>query len=213
MKSKNRIYKIAFYLVCLLMLNVSGFSQESTSLIKAQFGLGINGPSNDGFVQNYEGKAINFPTISLGLQYMFKPKFGAKLDYSFNRISNLENTEAFKLNYSRVNTLFVYDANSVINFLPPRLGVFLSAGPGYSSVKPLGDYTQNKVSYLNVMGAIEFHYGISDKLSVFTNVSYVNGFAKDFNPIQDGYGSFNGNLFSITFGASISLSGCYFCNQ
>ena len=63
------------------------------------------------------------------------------------------------------------------------------------------------------MGGIEFHYGISDKLSVYVDTSYIFGFGKDFNPISDGFGSFNGDLLTITFGASISLSGCYYCGD
>ena len=213
MISYFRIYKTAFCLLGSLILSFHMFSQDGTSLIKAQFALGIGSPSKDGFVQNFEGNSINFPTINLGVQYMFKPTIGGKLDYSFSRISNMENTPQFKLNYSRVNMQVVYDTNAVFSFLPPRVGVFLHAGPGYSFVKPLGNYTQNNTSFFNVIGGLELHYGISDKLSIYTDVSYINGFGKDFDPITDGNGSFNGNLLTITFGASISLSGCYFCNQ
>lgn len=194
------------------MLSFSAGSQESTNIIKAQFGLGLGSPSQGGFVQGFEGKPLNFPTVNLGLQYMFKPKVGAKLDYGFSRISNSENTSLFKLNYSRINMQVVYNANTIFG-LPPRAAIFLHAGPGYSMVRPLGNYTENKASFFNVMGGIEFHYGLSDTLSIYTDVSYINGFGKDFNPVTDGNGSFNGNLLTLTFGASISLSGCYFCDQ
>ncbi|WP_406682662.1 cell envelope biogenesis protein OmpA [Seonamhaeicola sp. MEBiC1930] len=213
MISYLRIYKTVFCLVSCVMLSIHVFSQEGTSLIKAQFGLGICNLAKDGFVQSFEGKSVNFPSVNLALQYMFKPQLGGKLDYNFSRISNEENTPSFKLNYSRINTLLVYDANNILNFLPPRAGVFFHVGPGFTFVKPLGNYTQNKVSFLNIMGGAEFHYGISDKLSIYTDVSYVNGFGKAFNPLSDGLGSFNGNILTITFGASISLSGCYFCDQ
>ncbi|RED45712.1 outer membrane beta-barrel protein [Seonamhaeicola aphaedonensis] len=204
--------KLVFYFYgCLLFTNLS-FSQEGTSLLKAQFALGVNNPSSNGFVGDFEGKGINFPTVDLGLQYMFSSSLGARLDYSFSRISNEDSTPTFKLNYSRINAQLVYDASNVLTFLPPRIGVFIHVGPGYSMVKPLGNYTQNKESFFNIMAGMQFHYGISDKLSIYTDVSYINGFGKDFDPVSDGFGSFNGNLLTITFGASISLSGCYYCD-
>lgn len=207
----EKIKLVFYFYVCLLFTNLS-FSQEGTSLLKAQFALGVNNPSSTGFVTDFEGKGINFPTVDLGLQYMFSSSLGAKLDYSFSRISNEDDTPTFKLNYSRINAQLVYDANNVLTFLPRRVGVFIHAGPGYSMVKPLGNYTQNKESFFNIMAGMQFHYGISDKLSIYTDVSYINGFGKDFNPVSDGFGSFNGNLITVTFGASISLSGCYYCD-
>ncbi|TWO34739.1 outer membrane beta-barrel protein [Seonamhaeicola sediminis] len=207
-----KIFKLAFvFLSCFFVTNCS-FSQEGTSLMKAQFGLGINSPSSSGFVGDFEGKGINFPTVDLGLQYMFSSSLGAKLDYSFSRVSNNDNTPQFKLNYSRINAQLMYDVNNIFTFLPPRVGVFFHAGPGYSTVKPLGNYTENKKSFLNIMAGMQCHYGLSDTLSIYTDVSYINGFRKDFNPISSGYGSFNGNMLTVTFGVSISLSGCYFCD-
>ncbi|TBN05307.1 cell envelope biogenesis protein OmpA [Hyunsoonleella flava] len=195
------------YLSC---FSVSG--QGDTSTFKAQIALGVNSPSNDGFVQNFKGKSVNFPTVNLGLQYMFTRHLGGKLDYGFSRISNETNSPEFKLNYSRVNLQAVYDASRVVSF-SQRMGTFLHAGPGFSMVKPLGNYTNNDVSFLNVMGGVEFHYGISDSLTLFLDTSYILGMGSDFNPVSSGFGAFNGDLLTITFGASISLSGCYFCGD
>ncbi|WP_246040875.1 outer membrane beta-barrel protein [Flavivirga rizhaonensis] len=195
-----------------VMSNFMSSSQGNTSTFKAQFGLGLNSPSESGFVSGFEGKTSNFPTVNLGIQYMFKPVLGAKLDYSFNRISNKKEAQEFKLNYSRINLQAVYNANRIFN-LSQNKGVFIHAGPGISTVKPLGNFTQNKTSFVNVMAGVELHFGISDKLSVYTDVSYIYGFAKDFEPISDGFGAFNGSLLTLTVGASISLSGCYYCEQ
>ncbi|XCF06873.1 cell envelope biogenesis protein OmpA [Tamlana crocina] len=193
-----------------LFCAVFGWAQSDTSTVKAQFALGVNSPSQAGFVSNIESKSINFPSINLGLQYMFKPKFGAKLDFGYNRFSNGENTPEFKVNYSRINAQLVFDASEMLSF-SKRMGLFLHAGPGYSMVKPLGNYGENKTSFLNALGGLELHYGISDVLSVYLDGSYIFGFADDFNPVSSGFGSFNGNVLTITFGASISLSGCYYC--
>ncbi|WP_341216069.1 outer membrane beta-barrel protein [uncultured Wocania sp.] len=188
------------------------FSQSDTNTIKAQFALGVNSPSANGFVANFEAKSVNFPSINLGIQYMFKPKLGAKLDFGYNRFSNLNNTPEFKINYTRLNAQLVYNATSVFSFLPQRIATFVHAGPGLTTIKPLGNYTQNDTSFLNAMVGVEFHYGISDKLSAYFDASYILGFSKDFNPISDGFGSFNGNLLTLTIGASISLSGCQYCD-
>lgn len=213
MSSSFKIYKKYWLVLILSFYCFLGFSQGDTSTFKAQFALGINNPSSSGFVDNFEANSINFPTINLGLQYMFKPILGAKLDFGYNRFSNLDNTLEFKVNYTRINLQLVYNATSIFSFLPQNMGTFIHAGPGFSMIKPLSNYTQNKTSYLNTMAGIEFHYGISDKLSVYLDASYILGFSDDFNPISNGFGSFNGNLLTVTVGASISLSGCYYCEQ
>ena len=203
-KAKIWLVVIVFFYV------VSGEAQGDTRTFKAQFALGVNSPSQDGFVSDFQSKTINFPSINLGLQYMFKPKWGAKLDLGYNRFSDSEDSPEFKVNYTRINAQLVYDASALTSF-SRRIGMFLHAGPGYSMVKPLGNYGQNKTSYLNALTGLELHYGISDKLSVYLDGSYIFGFADNFNPVSKGFGSFNGNLLTVTIGVSISLSGCYYC--
>lgn len=207
----NRNVKI-WLVVTAFFYAVSGAAQGDTRTFKAQFALGVNSPSQDGFVSDFQSKSINFPSINLGLQYMFKPKWGAKLDFGYNRFSDSEDSPEFKVNYTRINAQLVYDASALTSF-SRRIGMFLHAGPGYSTIKPLGNFGENKTSYLNALTGLELHYGISDKLSLYLDGSYVFGFADNFNPISDGYGSFNGNLLTITIGASISLSGCYYCGD
>ncbi|MDO7137769.1 outer membrane beta-barrel protein [Algibacter lectus] len=201
-------------LIALVFVSFSylGFSQSDTSTFKAQFALGVNSPSSKGFVTNFEANSVNFPTINLGLQYMFKPLFGLKLDLGYNRFSSADNSPEFKTNYTRVNAQLVYNASNVLG-LYNNLGVFAHAGPGISMIKPLGDYGENKTSYLNAMAGLEFHYAVSEKLSLYLDTAYILGFGKDFDPVNDGFGAFNGNLLTITLGASISLSGCQYCGQ
>lgn len=197
---------------CLSLFFTMVIAQGDMSTIKGQIALGVNSPSQSGFVDGFEGKPVNFPIVNLGIQYMFKPILGAKLDYGFNRISNSASSETFKLNYSRINLQLVYDASRLLSY-SQRMGMFLHAGPGVSIVKPLGNFTANNLSFLNTMGGVELHYGILDTISLFADVSYVFGFANDFDPISTGLGAFNGNLLTVTFGVSLSLSGCYYCNN
>lgn len=194
MTSKLKLIKPTFFVATLMMCCFVGLSQDDTSTFKAQFALGVSSPSEDGFVSNFESKSINLPTVNLGVQYMFRPKLGAKLDFGFNRFTNLEETPEFKVNYVRINTQLVYNASRLFGYLPPRIGIFSHAGPGFTSVKPLGDYPQNKTSFLNVVGGLELHYGLTDAISAYLDTSYVLGFGDDFSPIPSGFGSFNGNI-------------------
>ncbi len=187
MISSFKKYKITIFTIVFTFVSFLGFSQVDTSTLKAQ--------------------------IALGVQYMFKSVLGVKLDFGYNRFSNVNNTPEFKVNYSRLNTQLVYDTKGIFGILPQRIEVFAHAGPGFSMVKPLGNYPENKTSYLNIMTGLEFHYGINDSLSFYIDGSYIAGFSNDFIPVSKGFGSFNGNMLNLTFGVSLSLTGCYYCGN
>lgn len=189
------------------------FAQRETNKWKAQIAIGVNSPSQSGFVEGFQGKSLIFPSVNLGIQNMFKEQFGAKLDYGFNRISNEDNSVEFKLNYSRINAQLVFDPTSSLYFLPERMGLVLHSGPGYSFVKPLGNYGNNKISFFNAMAGLEVHYGLAERMSLFLDTSYILGLGKDFDPVTEGYGSFNGNLLTISLGITFSLSGCQYCTD
>ncbi|MEM5563755.1 outer membrane beta-barrel protein [Psychroserpens sp. AS72] len=210
MTSNNRLQKNSILVIMMLCFSFT-YAQKPTNEIKAQIAIGVNSPSQSGFVDDFQAKSINFPTVNLGVQYMFKRQFGAKLDFGFNRFSSDDNSIEFKTNYTRINAQFVYDPTESITFLPPRMGLVAHAGPGYTFVKPLGNFGDNKTSFLNLMAGLEIHYALSQYMSLYTDVSYIAGFGGDFDPITEGFGSFNGNLMTITFGISFSLSGCQYC--
>ena len=202
------------YLIAILLLSCFILSaQRETNKWKAQIALGVNNPSQSGFVEDFQAKSINFPTVNLGVQTMFNKQLGAKLDFGYNRISSKEPSPEFKLNYSRVNAQIVFDPTYNLDFLPQRMGVVLHAGPGYSFVKPLGNYSNNNLSFFNAMGGFEVHFGLAERASLYIDTSYILGLGKDFNPVTDGYGSFNGNLLTLTFGITFSLSGCQYCGD
>lgn len=208
--------KISKYAL-LIIIGLSSFkamSQKRTSVWKAQLALGINYPFTDGFVDGTYAQPVNFPTVNLGIQHMFKQQYGVKLDYGFNRFTNADDSPDFKINYSRINAQFVYDPTSILGFLPPRLGTVLHGGPGIAFVKPLGNLGDNKQTYLNGIVGLEVHYAMSERLSLYIDGSYIHGFTslEDYDPVLSGLGAFNGSLINITFGLSFSLSGCYYCN-
>ncbi|WP_250433219.1 cell envelope biogenesis protein OmpA [Hanstruepera flava] len=210
---KTAFVNYRFYILLFISLFsiVTMFGQSEASKWKAQIAFGVNMPNGSGFVSGFEGSSVNFPTINLGVQRMFKPQYGVKLDFGYNRIENASSSPYFKINYTRINAQFVYDATSVFTFLPVNIGVVGHAGPGMSFVKPL-TFQDNNLSYFNIMAGIEFHYTVSRTFSVYLDTSYIYGVSGDFDPITEGYGSFNGNLFTATIGLSVSLSGCYYCD-
>ncbi len=213
MPSNFRFRKIKLLLLMSIFMVALVNSQNDTSKWKLQLAIGVNNPIDNGKNDGYYPKDINFPSINLGVQHMFTNTLGAKLDLGYSRSSNANGSKPFKLNYTRVNPQIVYSFYELLTFLPPRLLVVGHAGPGISITKPLNNFIDNKYTYLNALGGLEFHYGISRQFSVFTDVSYAYSFSnkEKYNVNVDGF-SFNGDLFCVTFGISVSLSGCYFCN-
>jgi hypothetical protein len=202
----------------LLIIGCIGFTGNAqfkqTSKWKALVALGINYPTTDGFIDGAYAQSVNFPTVNLGVQHMFKKQYGVKLDYGFNRFKSDEESLEFKMNYSRINAQFVYDPSDYLGFIPVRMRTVLHAGPGYSFTTPLGDLGDNKQSYFNVLGGLELHYAINEKLSVYTDIAYIYGFTSldNYDPVLSGLGAFNGSVFNLTFGLAVSLSGCQFCD-
>ncbi|MBU3822001.1 porin family protein [Flavobacteriaceae bacterium XHP0103] len=198
-----------------LLLFVTSFqmmAQRQTEKWKGQISVGVNNPLENSQSAGYYSKYINFPSVNLGVQHMFSEQLGAKLDLGFNRSTSNSDSPEFKLNYTRVNVQAVYSLANLLRFMPERILVVAHAGPGFSFSKPLGNFSDNKYTYLNALGGLEFHYGMSENISLYTDVGYVLALSgKDkYNPIVDGF-SFNGDLIYISFGISFSLSGCQYC--
>ncbi len=205
-------HQVLLFSLCLM--SFTNFGQSETSKWKAQIAFGFNYPDVDGFVDGFEAKPVNFPTINLGVQHMFTQSMGAKLDYGYNRFSNADDSAEFKTNYARINAQFVYDATYDFRFLPPSIGMVGHIGPGISFIKPLGGYGDNKHSFFNALAGVEIHYRIAKTVSAYVDGSYIFSFSgeKKYDPISDGYGTFNNNLFNITLGITVSLSGCQYCD-
>ena len=203
---------LCFSILCSCAL---AFSQRvDMSTWKAQMALGINSPLASGFVDGLEAKSLNFPTVNLGVQRMFSKQLGVKLDYGFNRFSNEDTAPEFKINYSRVNVQLIYDPTPVLYFLPSQMRLVGHTGPGLSFAKPLNNLGDNKQTYLNWNTGIEVHHAVNQKVDLFVDVSYIYGFTNldEYNPSLSGLGAFNGNVFNLTFGVSLSLSGCQYCD-
>ncbi|WP_299521069.1 cell envelope biogenesis protein OmpA [Winogradskyella sp.] len=211
----KRYLKPLLFISIVFFMTLSCYGQfKDTSKWKALFALGFNYPTTDGFVDGTFAQPVNFPTVNIGIQHMFKRAYGVKLDYGFNRFKNDDESPEFKVNYSRINAQFVFDATEALGFLPQRLRTILHAGPGFSFTTPLGDLSDNKQSYLNMLGGLEVHYAINEKVSIYTDIAYIYGFTSlgDYDPVLSGLGAFNGSVFNVTLGLAVSLSGCQYCD-
>lgn len=209
-----KVLKFSLVVIC-FSFSVNVIAQRiDNSTWKAQIALGLNLPSKGGFIDSAPAQTLNFPTVNLGVQRMFSRTLGAKIDYGFNRFKNDDDSPEFKVNYSRISAQLVYNPTErFLKFLPSGYYAILHGGPGIGIAKPLGNLGSNKQSYLNFITGLEFHYTINRKISIYTDLSYIYGFTSldDYNPESLGLGAFNGNILSLTFGVSISLSGCRYC--
>lgn len=187
-------------------------AQRTTERWKGQISIGFHNPIDDGKNDGFFSKHVNIPTINFGMQHMRNADWGAKLDFGFNRSSNADGSIEFKLNYTRINAQMVYNATNLLTFLPENIEIVAHAGPGLSFTKPLAPFSNNTATYLNLLAGTEFHYRITESLTIYNDVGYALSLAgKDkFNVNVDGF-SFNGDLLYLTFGVSFALSGCQYC--
>lgn len=206
-------YRVAFFMSLLILVSSNVSAQKNTEKWKLQLTLGINNPIDNGKNDGFYTKYLNFPSVNLGVQHMFNSKFGAKIDYGFNRSANDDGSKFFKLNYSRVNLQLVYNATNALRFLPEPIKIVAHIGPGMSFTQPLGNDRENTYTYINMLSGLEVHYEISKSFSVFSDISYAYSLSgKDkYDALLDGF-SFNGDLLYASVGISVSLSGCYYCN-
>lgn len=208
-----KIQNLSWLLFLTLLTTSISSAQKDVEKWKLQVSLGVNNTMDQEETYRYYSKQINFPTINLGVQHMFSRNLGAKLDLGYNRSSEGENSEPYKLNYTRVNLQAVYDTKDLLTFLPAPIGIILHAGPGVSITKPLGNFANNDYMFMNLLGGVEVHYRLTESLSIFVDGSYAYSLSNkdkyDFK--SDGY-SFSGDLAYVAFGVTISLGGCNYCS-
>ena len=203
--------------VILLVAFFSGlrsFSQREAEQWKAQLSLGVNSPFQSSFVEGLSAESINGPTLNVGIQHFFSKQIGFKLDYGFNRLSKLDDTSAFKINYSRIDFQLVADISPWIPFVKDRTKLITHGGFGYSWSTPLDNNVVNKLSYPNWILGSEFHYYLTKLMSLYFDFSYIKGItSNDFSKMNNGgLAAFNGDVINMTIGVTFSLSGCYNCN-
>ncbi|NQY05898.1 MAG: hypothetical protein HRT68_06765 [Flavobacteriaceae bacterium] len=202
------------FLIAFLSAVVIGNAQTYPKMA-VNLGVGFN-LSQTPFSEGYSAKPINFPTIELGAQYLFTKQIGARLDYGFNRFSNDSNAPEFKTNYNRIDVQAVYNASVILRNwnVHPRLGLYFHGGGGMTFLNPLApQFNGNNESFLNAMGGMSIHYGLSEYMSAYMDISYIRGFggsiAMEGTPLQEKEGN---GIVALTFGIQLALNtACYFC--
>lgn len=212
MTSYFKTQNLSWLLFLMFLVTSMSIAQKDVEKWKFQLALGVNNTVDQVETPGYFSKQINFPTINLGVQYMFTNRLGAKLDLGYNRSSEAKQSLPYKLNYTRINAQAVYDVTPLIGFLPERINLVAHAGPGISMTKPLGDASKNTYNYLNVLGGFELHYQVTESLSVFVDGAYALALTNNnkYDAVIDGF-SFNGDLAYMALGVSFSLGRCNYC--
>ena len=140
----------------LIFSSFQGYSQAETSRWKAFFQLGLAMPESMAYEAPQEVKSVNFPNITLGVQHQFKALWGLRLDYQYNRFKSSDQSPEFKTNLSRLNAQLIFDS-APLKILPKYFSIVAHMGPGYTFMKPLGQYKDYKKGFFNLLGGLEFH--------------------------------------------------------
>src|SRR6218665_144823 len=131
---------------------------------------------------------------NVGVRYMFSPRFGLKLDGSFDNFKNNKKTDSkpFDVNQYRVGIQGVVNAARLFNIQEQigRLGLLVHAGFQYARVTPKLDsgidpvggpsnynYTENN---LGVMFGVSPEFRISKRISIIADFSTVANFRQHF---------------------------------
>lgn len=131
---------------------------------------------------------------NLGVRYMFSPRFGLKLDGSFDKFENNKKTDSkpFEVNQIRVGIQGVVNAARLFNIQEQigRFGLLVHAGFQYARVTPKLDsgidpiagpsnynYTENN---LGVMFGVSPEFRISKRISIIADFSTVANFRQHF---------------------------------
>ena len=85
-------------------------------------------------------------------------------------------------------------------------------GPGLSLSKPLGIYSGNSATFLNLNAGVAYEFVLSKRVSLFSDLNYTHSFASEaaYDVLTEGY-SFNGAVIQASVGISVALSGCKYC--
>ncbi len=161
----------------------------------------------------YFGK-IKLNYFNAGVRYMFSPRFGVKLDGSFDRLENVKSTESlpFQVDQVRVGIQGVVNGSRLLN-LEERIGRFgflVHGGLQFAWVTP-----QLETPGVSNVGHTEHNlgvmFGVSPTFRIFKKFSIVGDFSTLANFRQhfawDGhYAADDQNLFGTMLMGSIGLT-------
>ncbi|NMH28968.1 OmpA family protein [Flavobacterium silvaticum] len=165
--------------------------------------------------------SINFNSFSLGARYMLSPKFGVRLDGTFDKFENNTKTDSkpFEVNQLRFDLQGVVNASRLLNLeeVIGRFGLLGHFGVSYSRMTPKldtgydydlesppsnYDRTENNIG---IVFGLTPQFRVIDRLAIFLDVSTVYNFRQHF--AWDGhYSSQDENLQGQLLTAKLGLS-------
>jgi len=171
--------------------------------LDAQFGLNYaQGPLTTGYSTNEYG----LYHLGLGTRYMFNPKFGLKLSVGYDEISEGFNSPNFHTDYFRSSLEGVINLAALLDF-NCRFGLLAHGGAGYSLMTGV-NMTEDFDHIMNVTAGITPQYMLSNRLSIYGDVSAVSNVYQDYNydfARTHTNRGFDGNLFNFSVGLQFNF--------
>lgn len=136
---------------------------------------GFNKPTNP-FANEYRTNILSFGQASIGARYMFNNRFGLKLDFGYNSISEGKNSLPFKSDYLRGSLQGVANVGSILKFdtWTNTIGLLLHAGGGYSQLhanEPIN--RANRDGMANFIVGITPQFKLGNRVALTTDVSMI----------------------------------------
>lgn len=176
--------------------------------LSLEFQLGLNNPVRP-FATGYDAQSPGFFHGSLGMRYMFNPKFGLSLQTAFDQFRNDAGTLPFSTSYIRVSAEGVMNIGNIFRFYDwtNRFGLLLHTGGGYSTMKEKNSkFAFDQMTH--VMVGITPQLRLNNRWSIFLDAtSIVNMYQSrtyDFSEANDQREG-NGKLSVFSLGVRCNL--------
>lgn len=218
-------------LICSSVISLSAqekksVSRENDSINKWTFEInagqskGVKPYSTGYFSSNPEAVfgSVRINYYNIGARYMFSPKFGIKLDFGFDKMTNNPKSSSlpFQTNQYRTSIQGVINASRLFNIEENlnRLGLLIHGGLQISNLTPKIENPQpgatlNKTEYDGgLIFGVSPQYRISRKLAIVGDVSITNNFRQHFTwdgAYSEDNNNLSGQLVSLTLGLSYSI--------
>lgn len=171
---------------------------------------GFHKPTNP-FADHYRTNILSFGQVSIGSRYMFNNRFGLKLDFGYNSISEGESSLPFKSEYLRGSLQGVANLGSILNFetWTNKIGLLFHAGGGYSRLSPKEPIDRaNKDGMANLIVGITPQIKLGNRVALTTDVSLIGHIRQvytwDGTLIEKKRG-FDGTIFNVSAGLTFYL--------
>ncbi|QVY64043.1 OmpA family protein [Polaribacter sp. Q13] len=152
----------------------------------------------------------DFWQANIGARYMINEKFGLRLDFGYNNISEDDGSTPFKSNYYRGTLEGVINAGNLLNFKSwtNSFNVLVHGGAGISRLYANEPIDRNVDKMLHVMAGITPQYKLSNRVSLFLDVSGISNFYQSYTfdgAATTSRNGISGGLVNYSVGVNIAL--------